>query len=120
MFDKPLEAPFEPTLPERLIRLNKDLTSGEKRRDVLHGTHAGSRIKIIVERVHAEPRRWSGDRDYKAIAVFGGKEYFRYGYSPSDAFIRLAKQELSWAVDKHNFSENMVGSVVPMPQRKAA
>lgn len=103
---------------ERLERLDRELVA-DKRVDQLNAIHGGQTVRVTVERCHPVGRHWQGDRDYKASAMFNATEYVSFGILPSHAFIRVTRK-LGFAIDRSNFETNMVGSVVPMPDRKAA
>jgi len=93
-----------PLVPERLERLNRELTK-QKRFDHVYATHGGFRLRVCVERCDEHPKHHVGDRDYLATATFAGRRFSCYGLLPSHAFVRLT-EKLSWAIDKFNYQRN--------------
>lgn len=75
---------------ERLGELDRELTNG-RRNAVVYTNENGRTTKIIVSRVHAEPRRWPDVRDYTASATVDGREFAKHGMLPSHAIARLVE-----------------------------
>jgi hypothetical protein len=110
------------SLPDRLTRLNEELTSENKRFDrlnVLVGTHT---FRILAERVDKVRRRWPRDDEYRASCRFDGREIWAYGIMPSRALQRLI-EKLEWAVAKYDFEHEVqdirsmqIGTALREPQ----
>lgn len=76
------------TIPERLKRLNGELTNG-RRTDVLHAVGDTYRIAMVVRRNHDIQRHWPEERDFTAMARIDGREIVEHGMLPSIAISRL-------------------------------
>ena len=74
--------------PEQLAELDRELTNG-RRNAVVYAHDGGQATKILVSRVHAEPRQWPDVRDYTASAMVDGREITEHGMLPSHAIARL-------------------------------
>lgn len=74
--------------PERLLRLNRELTNG-RRTDVLHAVGSKYRIAMVVCRNHDIQRHWPEEHDFTARAKVDGRELVEHGMLPSIAISRL-------------------------------
>lgn len=86
-------------IPERLVRLNRELMSGEKKSDIVHATSGIHRIPVEIFPI--------GKGKYRATADFGGHAHIATHSTPGNAFAKVVSQ-LQWRRAQLTSEENIV------------
>lgn len=100
-------------LPERLVRLDRELESGSKDIDFVYAVRQeygeSYRIKVAITEMGGVARAERGFR-YMATAFFAGKRHRTYGHRPSHTFIKMTEQ-LRWTTSRVTWERNNERSV---------
>lgn len=108
-FERPERKRELPEVPERLIRLDRELkTERTKDYDYLYAVRDNRygeryRIKVAVMRI---PSAQPGDYEFVATASVGGKVHRQHHFTPSGAFAKIVNS-LPWTVSKLSYERNM-------------
>ena len=102
-FEKSEKPKRLPEIPDRLIRLNRELTTNAKGFDYVWAVRDEYRIKVCIARVRTPNR---GDYEFVATCSVGGKVHRAFGCLPSQAFVKVV-QSLSWTISKLSYERNM-------------
>lgn len=89
-------------VPERLQRLDCELATGMKDKDVIFAVRAGLRFRIEVSRRQSD----NPDRRYVAICFANGKKHRYYGERPSTAYTKLVNGSLVWTATQMQFERH--------------